>query len=89
MAWAVHQSEEQNKGTLWSHGGLTTETTLPRLVYLPSIVAKYAAEKPRTAWEVHQYLNEIVQAEDAIVEEEDVVNLKRWLLAPRNFFPLV
>jgi hypothetical protein len=49
-AWAVHQSEEQNKGKLWSRGGLATELTLPWLVYLPSIVAKYATEQPRTAY---------------------------------------
>jgi hypothetical protein len=69
--WAVHQSEEQNKGKLWSHGG----------VYLPSIVAKYATEQPRTAWEVHQYLNETVLAEESVVEETEVEKLKVWLLA--------
>ena len=80
-AWAVHQSEEQNKGKLWSHGGLATELRLPRLVYLPSIVAKYATEQPHTAWEVHQYLNETVSAEESVVEETEVEKLKVWLLA--------
>jgi hypothetical protein len=79
-AWAVHQSEERNKGKLWNHGGLATEVTLPRLVYLPTIVAKYATEKPRTAWEVHQHINELVASEDAAIEEADVEKLKVWLL---------
>jgi hypothetical protein len=79
-AWAVHQAEELNKGKLWSHGGLAAEITLPRLVYLPAVIAKFVIEKPRTAWEVHQHLNEMAIADDSLFEDGDVVNLKKWLL---------
>jgi hypothetical protein len=50
-------------------------------VYLPAVIAKFVIEKPRTAWEVHQHLNEMAVADDALFEDGDVENLKKWLLA--------
>jgi hypothetical protein len=79
--WAVNQAEEQNEGKLWAHGGLAAEITLPRLVYLPAVIAKFVSEKPRTAWEVHQHLNEMTVSEESLFEEGDIENLKKWLLA--------
>jgi hypothetical protein len=80
-AWATHQSLDENEGKLWaSAGGLAAEVSMPRLVYLPSVVAKFVATKPRTAWEVHQFLDEKVQQDESDIVAEDVVDLKSWLL---------
>jgi hypothetical protein len=81
-AWATHQSLDENEGKLWaSAGGLAAEVSMPRLVYdLPSVVAKFVATKPRTACEVHQFLDEKVQQDDSDIVAEDVVDLKSWLL---------
>jgi hypothetical protein len=49
-------------------------------VFTPSVVAQFVTETPRSAWEVHQFLNEISQADGATVEAEDVADLKKWLL---------
>jgi hypothetical protein len=54
---------------------------MPRLVYLPSVVARYAAETPRTAWEVYQFINDLVIQDDSEVAEADAAGIKQWLLA--------
>jgi hypothetical protein len=80
-AWATHQGDEGNKGKLWKQvGGIVATFSMPRLVFLPSVVAQFVTETPRSAWEVHQFLNEISQADGATVEAEDVADLKKWLL---------
>jgi hypothetical protein len=53
---------------------------MPHLVYLPSVVAKFVASKLRTAWEVHQFLDEQVQQDESAIVTEDVNDLKSWLL---------
>jgi hypothetical protein len=79
--WAVHQGEDENKGKLWTQaGGLASEVLMPRLVYLPSVVAKYAAESPKTAWEIYQFIDELIAGDAPEVTEEEVVNIKQWLL---------
>jgi hypothetical protein len=56
--WAAHQSIDGNEGKLWTNtGGLAAEISMPRLVFLPAVVASFVAQKPRTAWEVHQFLD--------------------------------
>jgi hypothetical protein len=53
---------------------------MPRLVYLPSVVAKYAADSPKTAWELYQFINELVVGDAPELTEEEVANIKQWLL---------
>jgi hypothetical protein len=80
-AWAVHQGEDDNKGKLWTQaGGLSSEVLMPRLVYLPSVVAKYAADSPKTAWELYQFIDELVVGDAPELTEEDVASIKQWLL---------
>jgi hypothetical protein len=65
-AWATHQGDKGNKGKLWKQvGGIVATFQMPRLVFLPSIVAKFVIETSRSAWEVHQFLNEISQEDGA------------------------
>jgi hypothetical protein len=48
--WAAHQSIDANEGKLWTNtGGLAAESSMPRLVFLPAVVARFVALKPRTA----------------------------------------
>jgi hypothetical protein len=45
------------------------------LVYFPAVVAKFAVEKPHTAWELHHYLNEKVQSPSFQIK---ILDLPSW-----------
>lgn len=60
--------------------GLTSELMMPRLVYIPSVVAKIEAESSRTAWDLYQFVDDLVVQDSSHVADEDVANIKQWLL---------
>jgi hypothetical protein len=70
LAWGNHN----NKQGFWVPAEQTTETALPHMISLPAVVARYAAEKPRTAKEVYDYIN-------TLLDEEIVDFVKMWLMA--------
>jgi hypothetical protein len=77
----VQQESEDNKEKLLTQaGGLTSELMMPRLVYLPSVVAKIEAESSRTAWDLYQFVNNLIAQDSSHVADEDVANIKQWLL---------
>jgi hypothetical protein len=77
VGMATFFDEEDNKFKLWERpGGLQSTQKLPRLIYLPSLVAKFCAMDQRTFWEVHSYVNTLIN--DEIIDEEQGEFLKMW-----------
>lgn len=81
VAWATWHGNAGNKQEFWAPTGQATDTALPRMISLPAVVARYAAEKPRTAKEVYDYIDSLVAEEDSVLDEETVDFVKTWLLA--------
>jgi hypothetical protein len=82
VAWGTWWANEANKKLLWQPAvGLTTEVALPRMVALPAIVAKFAVEKPRTAKEVYDFINQLVADDESILQDETVDFIKMWMMA--------
>jgi hypothetical protein len=51
------------------------------MVYLPAVVAKYAVERERTAFEMHAFLSTLVSGNDCAVEEAEAKFLLKWFMA--------
>jgi hypothetical protein len=82
VAWGTWWANDANKKSFWQPAvGLTTEVSLPRMVALPAIVAKFAVEKPRTAKEVYDFINLLVTEEDSVLEDATVDFIKMWMMA--------
>jgi hypothetical protein len=53
VAWAAFIESADNKKTVWSpQAAPQTTIDLPRMVYLPAVLAKFAVEKERTAFQI-------------------------------------
>ena len=77
---ASFYDDAENKFKLWEQPvGLESTQKLPRLVYLPSLVAKVCVEEQHTYWEVHCHINKLIDTED--IGEADGKFLKMWLRA--------
>jgi hypothetical protein len=82
VAWGTWWANEANRKAFWQPAvGLTTEVALPRMVALPAIVAKFAVEKPRTAKEVYDFINQLVADDDLVLEDATVDFIKTWMMA--------
>lgn len=67
---------------LWCpQAGATTQESLPRLLFLPSAVAVFALQCPRTPWELHRRVSDLVQAapEDGPTEDDAALVQKSQL----------
>jgi hypothetical protein len=51
------------------------------MVYLPSVLAKYAVEKERTAFEMHKFLSELVANDGSEIDESQAKFLLQWFMA--------
>jgi hypothetical protein len=82
VAWAVFVGAADNKKLVWNPPA-TPQTTidLPRMVYLPAVLAKFAVEKERTAFEMHKYLGELVTKDNSEIEENEAKFLLKWFMA--------
>ena len=65
---------------LWTQQtGLQATQKLPRVVYLPPVVAQFCAEEQHTFWEAHGHMDKLIEEE--IIDEEQGKFLKMWLQA--------
>ena len=83
IAWAGHMNTNQDNVKLWSPpaGGTTVTKSLPRMVYIPAVVAKFLVEEERTAFQLYKFLGELTLAQDSFLKDEHVELLKLWAMA--------
>jgi hypothetical protein len=82
VAWANFVGGAANKNEVWTPPA-TPQTTidLPRMVYLPATLAKYAVEKERTAFEMYQHLSSLVSRDESGIDEASAKMLLQWFMA--------
>jgi hypothetical protein len=80
-AWEAAIAE--NKGEVWTTAPSAPATTikLPRLLYLPPVVAKFVLQQERSALEVFCFVEGLAAVEESAVGAEDVEMMKSWFLA--------
>jgi hypothetical protein len=80
VGMATFFDDAENKLKLWpAPGGLQLTEKLPRLIYLPSLVARFCVEEQRTYWEVHCQINKLIDEE--AIDEDSGKFIKMWLRA--------
>ena len=82
MAAETFFATPEKEKELWKPAGLaTSQTALPRLIFLPTPVAAYALESPRTPWELFKFLGTLLQTTpEGGPTEEDAALLWLWLM---------
>lgn len=84
--WAAFVASAATKGEVRSLPA-TPQTTvqLPRMVYLPPCLARYAVASERTAFEMHKFLSDMIASNDGGVSEADGKFLLNWFMATGQF----
>jgi hypothetical protein len=80
-AWEAAVGE--TKGEVWTTAPSAPATTikLPRLLYLPPVVAKFVLQQERSALEVYRFVEELAAVEESAVGAEEAEMIKNWFLA--------
>jgi hypothetical protein len=82
VAWDTFVGNATNKSDVWAPPAAPQITVdLPRMVYLPSVLAKFAVEKERTAFEMHKFLSELAANNTSDIEESQAKFLLQWFMA--------
>jgi hypothetical protein len=87
VALASYINANQDSLKPWNPpaGGTTATHSLPRIVYVPPVVAKFLIEKERTAFQLYKFLGEVTRASDSFLEEQHVELLKVWAMAAGQY----
>jgi hypothetical protein len=81
---ATFYGDPTNRTKKWDPSGLgTEEVELPRLIYLTTMQAAWAAQEERTFYELYKYNDELVTSTEGggMITAEDVALHQRWCLA--------
>ena len=62
-------------------GQIVGPTSVGKRLWLPPVLAMFALEKPRTAFEMYEKVVEMAAAEDSVLEDTDVEFVKLWFIA--------
>jgi hypothetical protein len=82
VAWDTFVGNATNKSEVWAPPAAPQITVdLPRMVYLPSVLAKFAVEKERMAFEMNKFLSELVANDTSDIEESQAKFLLQWFMA--------
>lgn len=92
VAWNTFINNPQNAGQLWVPGAtadpVEKDIQLPRMIYLPTVIAKYLCEgEPKTAHQMYKHLGEVVGKEGSGLTELDSTLLRMWCLAAGQVEP--
>jgi hypothetical protein len=91
VAWTTYAGA--NPYSLWKppvgDDTVAEGVQLPKLLYLPHVVAKYAMEGdgPRTAFQMYQFVGALAQKEDSGVTQADSKEIMYWFLAAGQIEP--
>ena len=85
-AWKAFAEAEETKYEVWKPTEGTAQVkSLPRVLFLPPLVARFMAERDRTAVEVYNRVRELVDSEANEVDEQDTDLMLTWLIAAGQY----
>ena len=81
--YELFYADPANKDTLRPEGDRANATSedLPRLLLLPGKLGIFAAEKPRTWFEIYTYAKQLVAQGDSGITEGDITLVKQYCIA--------
>jgi hypothetical protein len=92
VAWTAFVNNPQNAGQPWIPGEaadpVEKNVQIPRMIYLPSIIAKYMCEgEPKTAHQMYVHVGEKVNEEGSGLMDVDAALLRMWCMAAGQIEP--
>lgn len=88
VAWAAFCEDPANGVKPWSPGAAPVSTMkLPRVLYLPPVLAHFLMAGDKTACEFYKHLGQMETADPPVVDAEQLEFYKEWALAAGQYVP--